>query len=311
MAQLEAPTADVADDVTTDSAAAPQTTEQPRDDLADMYGNDTPPVDEPDADESQAGEDLPDDTPDEIEAPHSWKAEEKEFFKTLPREAQEVLSRREADRERFVQSKAQEAAQARQAAHQEALAQVQQVQEAYAQQMQQFAAQFEVRKPDPRLLYEDPEQYAAQLEAYEQRSVQRVQAQRQAYEAQQRAAHAEQQRAALEAQQIQAVLQEKFPEYLDPDQGPKLRQELGSIAIELGYPAEQLAEVNATDILAMRTAREWKAKAAKWDDFQKRKMSTVREAKKLPPLARPGPAGSAANQPQKPLEAEMYPNDYR
>ncbi len=37
-----------------------------------------------------------------IDPPASWKAEEKEFFKSLPREAQETLARREAEREKFV-----------------------------------------------------------------------------------------------------------------------------------------------------------------------------------------------------------------
>ena len=52
-------------------------------------------------------------------------------------------------------------------------------------------------------------------------------------------------------QETAAILQEKFPEYLDPTEGPKLRQELGSIALELGYSADQLANVDAADILAM------------------------------------------------------------
>src|SRR5690349_18265022 len=71
-----------------------------------------------------------------IDPPVSWTAEEKEHFKTLPPEVQETLSRREAEREKFVQSKATEAATARQAAEREAIAQVQTIAQQHAQYLQ-------------------------------------------------------------------------------------------------------------------------------------------------------------------------------
>lgn len=45
-----------------------------------------------------------------VSAPMSWPAAEKERFKTLPPEVQKFISKREADRERYVSSKANEAA---------------------------------------------------------------------------------------------------------------------------------------------------------------------------------------------------------
>jgi hypothetical protein len=104
---------------------------------------------------------------------------------------------------------------------------------------------------------------------------------------------------AREAQAFRQTLADQLPDYLDPSNGPKLQQELGSIALELGYSAEQIAEARAPDILAMHKASQWKAKAAKYDTLMAKKMETVRAAKDLPKVAKPGvaqPKGAAANQ---------------
>lgn len=314
MAQLDQQAAVVADDSTDSAAAQTSTTaEQPEVDTLDTLYTDEEPL----ADEAQGQIDPTNDVDPglveelpPIEPPHSWKTDAKEKFSALPREAQEIIAQRETERERFVQSKAQEAATARQQAQQEALAQFQQFATAQAQQYQQFAAQFEPQRPDPRLIAEDPDTYAAQLAAFEQHSAQRDYAQRQAQALQYQAQQAQQQQAAIEAQQTRAVLAEKFPEFLDENTGPKLRQELGSIAVEFGYPAELLAQASADEILGMKKAAEWRAKAAKYDDLQKRKMEAVRSAKQLKPLARPGvPAPSGQQAPTSDPLKLLYPND--
>ena len=227
-----------------------------------------------------------------IEAPVSWTAEEKERFAGLPRETQEYIAKRETERERFVQSKAQEAARAKTEVEQAAYSQLAQIEQGYAQHFQQLAEQLQPKRPNPALLQHDPQAFYAMQAQYEadvaqQRELQQ-QAQTFAQQAQQREAMAEQ---AHHAEQRQ-ILSQTFPEYLDPTTGPELQRNLSATAKELGYSDELIGQARASDILAMRTAAEWKAKAAKYDALQAKKMEKVRAAKGLPRTVKPGVAVS-------------------
>lgn len=226
--------------------------------------------------------------PAELSPPASWNGAEKEEFRRLPRALQETLSRRETERERFVQAKAQEARSARSEVEREALATIQQLQANYAQHLQHFEAQLAVPEPDPQLIAEDPELYAAQLQRFRYYAAQRQQAQQLLAEARQRSAFAAREAAARETEQIRSVLAEAFPEYLDPSTGPKLKQELGSTAVELGYTPDQLADVDHVDILAMRKAHEWRQDALKYRALMARRMDGVRAARDMPRVSRPG-----------------------
>lgn len=230
-----------------------------------------------------------------IDAPVSWNAEEKAEFAKLPREVQETLTKREAQREKFVQTKAQEAAQAREAARQEAMQYAAQLQAETAQRLEKYAQQLTVQEPDPSLIVSDPQTYAQQMQAYRYYTAQREQAQREAGQARAEAQHYE---AAVEQQEQQreiATLREQFPEYLDPASGPKLQEQLSATAKALGYPDELIGQARASDILAMKTAADWKAKAEKWDRAMAKQMERVRAGKdKLPPVAKPGAAKSPA-----------------
>jgi hypothetical protein len=249
-------------------------------------------------DESEVAEEAEDETDIEaeddelppIEAPVSWDAEAKERFAKLPREDQEYLSKREGERERFVQQKAQEAAQVRKDAEQAALSQLAQIERGYAQQLHQIAAQFDVPEPDMALIATDPVTYAMQARAYQQAQAQRqqtqLQAQQLAQQAQEREAEAER---LFHAEQTQALVKD-FPEYLDPTTGPKLQTELSAVARELGYPPELIAQARASDILAMKTAAEWRADSLKLKALNAKKMEKVRAAKTLPKTSTPGQA---------------------
>jgi hypothetical protein len=247
---------------------------------------------EPELTEEDVAEEVEADQPS-IAAPVSWTAEEKEEFSKLPRTVQETLTRREAEREKFVQSKAQEAAQVRQQVERQALTELQGIQKAAAERLAHFAQMLTPNEPDIRLLQsgnEDDRTYYFQQEAsYRQWSAQQQQAQRQADEARQMAEQAERALQAQEQAEFVSTLQEHFPEYLEPTSA-KLREELGSIARELGYPAELLREANASDIIALKRASDWKAKAAKYDTLMAKKMEKVREAKALPKVSKPGVA---------------------
>lgn len=330
MAQLDDQAA--ADDQTVDNAAAPendaaddsQEQSDERDTLGDMYPDEgeTPADDASgsgqgdDGGEAEGGEEEGDegggdggaDGEPPIAPPATWKAQEKDTFAKLPRDVQQVISRREQERERFVQAKAQEAVQVRTQLQQEALTHVQQLSQQHIAHIQALLPEIP-EEPPYSLQLDDPEQYAQIMDYRRAVIAQHQQVQQMTQTEQQRVQAAQQTLAAIEAQRTHAVLSEKFPEYLDPEDGPKLREELGSIAVELGYPAEQLVNVDATDILAMKKVRGLKVKADKWDALQSRRMSDVRQGKKLTPTARPGAATGRARAPSSDPLKLLYPND--
>ncbi|TFI59107.1 hypothetical protein E2493_06165 [Sphingomonas parva] len=234
-----------------------------------------------------------------IVPPVSWTSAEKAEFARLPRAVQETLSRREAERERFVQAKSHEAQTARSAVEREALATIRELQGRYADHLEHFEAQLAVPEPDPRLIAEDPELYAGQLELHRHYAAQRAHAQQLLAEARQQAVFAQQEMTAREQEETRAVLAAAFPEYLDATSGPKLRQELGSTALELGYSTEQLAQVDHVDILAMRKANEWRQDALKYRALMANRMETVRAARGMPRVSRPGTAGRGAADSQR------------
>jgi hypothetical protein len=147
-------------------------------------------------------------------------------------------------------------------------------------------------QPDQRLLYTgDPDDvltYQRQDAAYRAATAQQQQLQQEVARAQQQASEARGQAEQAEIAVDRQRLQEQLPEWFDPSAGPKLRDELQSIGAELGYPAELMAQAGSTDILALKKAAEWKAKAEKFDALNAKKMEAVRAAKGLPKMARPG-----------------------
>jgi hypothetical protein len=239
-------------------------------------------------DEAEA-DDLP-----PIDPPVSWDAEAKAKFAELPRELQETVQKREAERERFVQTKSQEATRAQQEARQAALSELAQIEQGYSQHFQTLAEQLMPQRPNPALLQHDPQAFYAQQANYEtaiaqQRELQQ-QSQQYAQQAQMRQAQIEQAEHAEQAR----IITEQFPEYADPTTGPELQRKLTAVAKRLGYPDELISQARATDILAMRNVAEALDKADKYDALMKDKMAKVRAAKGKPPVtARPGVAQGA------------------
>lgn len=229
-----------------------------------------------------------------IEPPVSWSKEDKAVFQSLPPETQAIIARRETERDKFVQTKAQEAANTRQAVEREALQAIQKLQSAAAEKLQRYAQQFDAQEPDVRLLQTGSEEHRAlfyqQEAAYRQNLAQRQAAQQDAQHAAQLAEQAEAQANAATAQQEQQLLQTQFPEWFDPVEGPKLQQNLQSIGLAIGYSPEQMREARATDILALKMTAEWKADSDAYRKLMQGKMATVRAAKQLPKVTRPGVA---------------------
>ena len=268
----------------------------------DMLGPDAQeeeeqPVEEAEAEgeqsEVETDEVTEDDVDDEpelpaIDAPISWDAEAKEAFKNLPRDLQETVQKREAERERFVQSKAQEAAQSKQAAQLEALKAVEQIKAQAAEQLQHYAQQFEVRPPSAELFRLNPEAYAQQLEAYQTSQAQREAAQQDYQKAVAEQAQIQAAREQHEAELFRQRLEAELPEAFDPANGQKLLQEISATAELLGFDPNEISDVTA--IKALKVTSEWKTKAEKYDALMKRKMERVREGKNPPPITKPGTA---------------------
>jgi hypothetical protein len=261
-----------------------------------------PAAEEPESPEAEADEptedDIEEDEPEQpaIAPPISWTAEEKAKFAELPRELQETVTRREADREKFVQTKAQEAAQAREAARTEAMQFAAQLKDEAVQHLTQYAKQFEIAPPDPSLIATDPQAYAQQLSTYQYAQAQREQAQRDADKA---AAERDQYQAALqqhEAQQFHQRLQAELPEAFESS-GQTNRgfiDTLAATAEVLGYDAHSIANATVEELKALKAVSEIKAKADKYDKLMVKKMERVRAGKdKLPPIAKPGAAREA------------------
>jgi hypothetical protein len=240
--------------------------------------------DEADADEDEAPEPLP--------MPASWGKDDAEAWGKLDPAAQEVIARREGERDKYIRDVGRKAAETRHTVENEAREVIAQQAEQHAAMLQAYAQQFMPAAPDQRLLYtgnpDDVLSYQRQDAAYRAATAQQHQLQQEVARAQQQASEArsqaEQQEIAADAQR----LHEQLPEWFDPSAGPKLQQELQSIGAELGYPAELMAQAGSTDILALRKAAEWKAKADKLDSLNAKKMQAVRAAKGLPKMARPG-----------------------
>jgi len=288
MAQLQDATAGDAIEID-DAPAQPKT----GDDLADMLGlEEDEELPEDEAEEPEAEEDEPEDEPAEpaIDPPASWKADAKELFAQLPPEMQKVVSEREAQREAFVQTKAQEAANTRQAVENEARAVIAQQSQQMARELQQYASMFTTQRPDPAMLQYDPQGFYQAQSNYEAAIAQRTEAQQQAaiYEDQ-----ARQQASAIEQAEMQAevaTLRSQFPEWFAPETSANLQKDLTAIALELGYSETHVSQARAADILAMRKVSELKAKADKWDAAMSAKMKGVAAAKNLPKVVKPGVA---------------------
>jgi hypothetical protein len=223
-----------------------------------------------------------------IDPPNSLTAEEKEKFKSLPREAQEFTARRIGELEKGFQSKAQEAAQVKQAAQLEALKAVEQLKAQTAEQLQAYAKQFEVQPPSAALFTQNPEAYAQQLEAYQYYTAQREKAQRDAETARGEQAQLQAAREAHEAEVFRQRLTAELPEIFDPDSGQELAKQLNATAELLGFDPNEISDVNA--IKALKVTSEWKTKADKYDALMKKRMEKVRSGKGPPPIARPGTA---------------------
>lgn len=257
-----------------------------------------------------------------IDPPKSWPDEDKEAFKALTAlgpegvKAAEVIAKRENERDAFVAQKGREVAQVRQVVETEARTAIAQTHEAFAQQLEQYAAIILPPQPDKRLLYTGNPQDTVlfnQLQVEYQDAVsQHQQMQSQAQQARQQASQIEEYHQQLARQAVAAEIEEKLgTEWTEPSARQKLQETLYPIGKELGYSDDAMRDANASDLLALKMAHSWKAKAEKYDALQKAKMEPVRAAKQLPKVTQPGSAGGGGRAVPQDTAAILYPNDVR
>lgn len=286
----------IAAEPTIEDRFADLTEEEPE---AAPEGNELPPDEAPDIEIADIEEaDIGDDDLPPIAAPVSWPDEDKQAFSELPRALQERVAARETEREKSTQAKFREASQAAQTAEQKAFDSIRQVQQAHIQQIVSLLPEVPP-EPSAHLLVQDPAEYAAQKDYFDQMKAYRGSLEQHIVEVTRAMQVGEQQRIeAARAADVQ-LLQNEFAELFDQDTGPELAKAIKSTGIALGYSDDQLNMADGHDILALRTAMGWKDKADKYDRLMAKQMEKVRSAKNLPRVSRPGSstsAQSAANQ---------------
>lgn len=246
--------------------------------------------DEPDETEEAAEEAQPDDAP----LPTSWPAEMEETWKSLPAEVQGKIVEREAERDAAVNTKFQEAANARKAS--EALiAQANANRANYTQALDTLIQLVQPEWPSPTMLdYDssdyDPDTYHLKRAQAEQSQVilQNLAAQRQHATAQeqQELAQIQQQRNALINKATLPALEQAYPEIKDRAKAEKFLSELMEYAVKMGAPSDIFD--------GSITAVEWHilADAKRWNDHKaalnKVKTEAKPEPRKAQPALRPG-----------------------
>jgi hypothetical protein len=236
-------------------------------------------ADADDADDSEAEPEEDDDTEDEDE------------YETILVDGEEVQVTRDElkkgyQRQADYTRKTQEVAEQRK--------QVEQERQQYQQTLQQLserARQYEQaleqsfeQEPDwNRLWQEDPDEYNRQRWEWQDRKERLQQAQRERQEAE-RHQQAERQRQfqARVQEEHQKLVNDRLPQWQDPDTAKREKQDVMTYAKQLGYTDDEL------QYIADSRAVEALYKAMKYDDLQSKKPAAKKKAAKAPKPARSG-----------------------
>ena len=212
-----------------------------------------------------------------IEPPLSWTAEEKDTFRELPPKVQQVVARRESERERAAQMRLQEAAEKSKAIEQERLRLAREA-DTYIQlaQMADPIIAEGARTDWVKLSRENPAECQAKWHEYQART------QSLNYAIQQRqAALDEQHRQAFERGQEKLI--ESFPDWRDADKRREGTTRLYRVAAErYGYNTQELS--NLVDHRSIRVL----ADAAAYHDLLAKQSSSARQIveKRVAPVTR-------------------------
>lgn len=257
------------------------------------------------ADEADAGDEADEAPP--IDAPVSLNAEEKTKFAQLPTEAQRALSDILTRRDRETQQGLESARSAQRDAERAAADQIAQVQRDFAERTARVIQTFAPQPPPLELARSDPAEYTYRKGLYEQELAEYQQLMGQLGNVRGQAdEHFETRTKEWAQEQLKQLM--TIPEFADESTRPELIQNLQTVGVELGYPAESLRNADAQDFFALNKARQWKAKADKWDAHQKKRNERPRAAS-----GRFSAAPAGARTPGQPGQTDvlkaLYPND--
>lgn len=199
--------------------------------------------------------------------PPSWPEDQAEQWSKLPAETQAFLAAREAERERAVQAKFQESANARKAAEVER-EQANATRSQLSETLDVLAAAINPIEPDPRAFGYGTQQYneaaynlALHQYREQQQAVEGIKAQK-AEIAKQEAEEANRAWLAEKAQveeQFQPKLLESIPDLKDPAKGEPILHSIIDYAIQNGLPASAFAPEEAELITSAHLLMIWKA----------------------------------------------------
>lgn len=252
--------------------------------------------DEPEA-EAESEDNAADEPSEAIKPPVSLKKEQQAAFKQLAETAPELAkawAESEAQRNEQVRAKTTEAAEATRNATTRAQAEVAAVARQYAAELEVYAEAFRPAEPDLALLAQNPQAYIQQKALFDQMSAQHQALMQQVNAARGQAGNLDQAAIQDKVQAEQARLRTEWPEILDPAKQADLWKGVQATGEAMGFTAETLSNANAAEMLALKTASDWKAKADRWDAFQASKMNKVRAAKTLPRVQTSGTAPTRA-----------------
>lgn len=276
-----------------EQAPEPEEEEQPTEDEAEG--------EEPETEDEEGEADDADEPVEAIKPPVSLNKEQRAAFEQLPPDLQKVWAESEAQRNEQVRIKTTEAAEATRNATSQAQAELAEIQKQYAAELEVYAEAFRPVKPDLSLLATNPAEYAQQSALYEQMDAQYQELMQRSQAAKGQSQQLDSARQAEMMKSEQARLRTEWPDILDPAKQADLWDGIVKTGQDLGFDPAMFQNANATEVLALKKASEWKAKAERWDAFQASKMTKVRAAKALPRVSTPG---TAAAKPSKSQQAD-------
>ena len=295
--------ANALDDILRLAGEEPEDQTPPADEEAELEPEDETEA-EPEGEDEEETEGEADDADEPTEAikpPVSLNKEQRAAFEQLPPELQKVWAESEAQRNEQVRIKTTEAAEATRMATSQAQAQVAELARQYAAELEVYAQAFKPIEPDMALLATDPAEYAQQAALYKQMDAQYQELMQRSNAARGQADQFDAVRHEEMTRAEQARLRSEWPDILDPAKQADLWDGIVKTGSALGFDPAMFQNANATEVLALKKASEWKSKADKWDAFQSQKMNKVRAAKALPRVSTPG---TAPAKPSRALQAE-------
>lgn len=253
-----------------------------------------------DTDESEAEPAEP-----AIEPPSSWKAEDKALWPTLPREVQQVLTAREAEREAGISRRLEELAGERKAQE----AERKQLSDARTQLIQQQEAALRTLYPELQLFQgvnwqelarTDPNQYI-ELDAQRQALIGKIQtAQGELERARQE--HSDANRKALQERfaDEKIKLAAALPVFADPVKGKETAQKLNQYLRDQGYTEDEINHIadHRTIKLVYKAWLADQSAAAK-------QAAQAKQTKTVPKMVRPGQVPDADERSAKALAGSM------